>query len=342
MGAGLHPKAELVKVQRMSRLVTIFGGSGFVGRYVASRMAQAGWRVRVAVRRPDEAIFVKPRGTPGQVEPVLCNIRDENSVRHAAQGAEAVVNCVGTFDASGRNSFKSVQHAGAGRIARVSAEEGVSRVVHVSSIGADPSAESGYASSKGLGEAEVNGAFPGSVILRPSVIFGPEDQFFNRFAAMARLSPILPLVGAETKFQPVYVDDVAAAVAKGVLGEADAGTYELGGPDVNSFRELMEGMLKVIRRRSLIVPLPFWAGRAIARASGLASFLTLGVLKQPITLDQAIELKRDNVVAADARTLADLGVHPTSMHAVLPTYLWPYRPDGQYSDITRSARNLRG
>ena len=326
----------------MSRLVVIYGGSGFVGRHVANRMARAGWRVRVAVRRPNEAIFVRPRGTPGQVEPVLCNIRDDNSVRQAAQGAEAVVNCVGTFDASGRNNFNAVQQVGAGRIARISAEEGASRLVHVSSIGADPAAESEYASSKGLGEKEVAGAFPRAVILRPSVIFGPEDQFFNRFAAIARLSPVLPLVGAGTKFQPVYVDDVAAAVEKAVLGEAEAGIFELGGPDVASFRELMEGMLGVIRRRSLIVALPFWAGRAIARASGLASFLTLGVLKQPITLDQAIELKRDNVVAPDARTLADLGVHPTSMHAVLPTYLWPYRPDGQYSDITRSARNLRG
>ena len=326
----------------MPRLVTIYGGSGFVGRHVASRMARAGWRVRVAVRRPDEAVFVRPRGTPGQVEPVLCNIRDDGSVRQVAQGAEAVVNCVGTFAASGRNNFNAVQHVGAGRIARISAEEGASRLVHVSSIGADPAAESEYASSKGLGETAVVGAFPGAVILRPSVIFGPEDQFFNRFAAMARLSPVLPLVGAGTKFQPVYVDDVAAAVEKAVLGEAEAGIFELGGPDVASFRELMEEMLGVIRRRSLIVALPFWAGRAIARASGLASFLSLGILKQPITLDQAIELKRDNVVGANARTLADLGVHPTSMHAVLPTYLWPYRPDGQYSDITRSARNLRG
>ena len=326
----------------MPRLVAIYGGSGFVGRYVVSRMAQAGWRVRVAVRRPNEAIFVKPRGTPGQVEPVLCNIRDDDSVRQAAQGAEAVVNCVGTFDASGRNNFNAVQHVGAGRIARIAAEEGVSRLVHVSSIGADPVAESQYASSKGLGEVEVQDAFTGAAILRPSVIFGPEDQFFNRFAAMVRLSPILPLVGADTKFQPVYVDDVAAAVEKAVLERVEAGIHELGGPDVASFRELMEGMLKVIRRRSLIVALPFWAGRAIARVGGLASFLSLGVLKQPITLDQAIELKRDNVVAADARTLADLGVHPTSMHAVLPDYLWPYRPDGQYSDITRSARNLRG
>ncbi len=326
----------------MSRLVIIYGGSGFVGRYVANRMAQAGWRVRVAVRRPNEAIFVKPRGTPGQVEPVLCNIRDDDSVRQAAQGADAVVNCVGTFDASGRNNFSAVQHVGAGRIARISAEEGVSRLVHVSSIGADPAAESEYASSKGLGETAVIGAFPEAVILRPSVIFGPEDQFFNRFASMARLSPVLPLVGAGTKFQPVYVDDVAAAAEKAVLGEARAGIFELGGPDVASFRELMEEMLGVIRRRSLIVALPFWAGRAIARTSGLASFLSLGVLKQPITLDQATELMRDNVVATDARTLTDLGVHPTSMHAVLPTYLWPFRPDGQYSDITRSARNLRG
>ncbi len=326
----------------MPRLVTIYGGSGFIGRHVAGRMARAGWRVRVAVRRPDEAVFVRPRGTPGQVEPVPCNIRDGDSVRQAARGAEAVVNCVGTFDASGPNSFNAVQRAGAGRIARVSAEEGVSRLVHVSSIGADPAAESGYARSKGLGEAEVRGAFPKAVILRPSVVFGPEDRFFNRFAAIARLSPVLPLVGAGTRFQPVYVDDVAAAAEKAVLGKAQAGVYELGGPHAASFRDLMERMLGTVHRRCLIVALPFWAGRAIARASGLAAFLSLGVLKQPITLDQTIELRRDNVVAADARTLSDLGIQPTPLHAVLPSYLWPYRPDGQHYDVTRRARNLRG
>ena len=203
----------------MSNLVTIYGGSGFVGRYIAQRMAKAGWRVRVAVRRPNEAMFVKPYGTVGQVVPVLCNIRDDASVRAAASGADAVVNCVGTFDAGGKNNFDAVQHEGAARIARIAAEEGVSRMVQISSIGADADGVSDYARTKGLGEAAVLEAFPNAAILRPSVIFGPEDDFFNRFAGMARLSPVIPLIGADTRFQPVYVDDVAAAAefGKGTL-----------------------------------------------------------------------------------------------------------------------------
>ena len=200
----------------MSKLVTIFGGSGFVGRYVAQRMAKQGWRVRVAVRRPNEAIFVKPYGVVGQVEPIFCNIRDDDSVRAAMFGADAVVNCVGILEETGKNKFDAVQHEGAERIARIASEEGVQSLAHVSAIGADPESDSQYAKSKGLGEEAVRAAFPSAVILRPSIVFGPEDEFFNRFSAMARLSPVIPLFGAETKFQPVYVDDVAAAVEKAV------------------------------------------------------------------------------------------------------------------------------
>ena len=223
----------------MTQLVTIFGGSGFVGRYIAQRMARAGWRVRVAVRRPNEAMFVKPYGTVGQVEPVLCNIRDDDSVRNAASGADAVINCVGTFDASGKNNFDAVQHEGAERIARIAREENVARMVHISAIGADTEAESNYARTKGLGEKAVLDAYPDAVILRPSVVFGPEDNFFNRFAAMSRLSPVLPVVGANTRFQPVYVDDVAAAACKGATGEA-TGVFELGGPEVLSWKDIVE------------------------------------------------------------------------------------------------------
>ena len=326
----------------MSNLVTIYGGSGFLGRYIAQRMARAGWRVRVAVRRPNEAMFVKPYGTVGQVEPVLCNIRDDDSVRAAAAGADAVVNCVGTFDAGGKNNFDAVQHEGAARIARIAAEEGVARLVHISAIGADAESASDYARSKALGEAAVQEAFPGAVILRPSVMFGSEDQFFNRFAGMARLSPVLPLFGADTKFQPVYVEDVAHAAANGALGEASPGVYELGGPDVDTFRGLMQDMLDVIRRRALILGLPAWIGSVVAQVSGLAKFLTLGIVPQPVTVDQVKQLQSDNVVAEGAQGFDALGIQPTAMEAVLPSYLWQYRPDGQYNDITRSARNLRG
>ena len=325
----------------MPQLVTIFGGSGFVGRYIAQRMARQGWRVRVAVRRPNEAHFVRPYGKVGQVEPVLCNIRNEDSVRQATKGADAVVNCVGTFDARGKNNFDAVQHEGAARIARIAAEEGVARVVHISAIGADVNGDSLYAQSKGKGEAAILDAFPSAVILRPSVIFGPEDQFFNRFAGMARMSPVIPLVGADTKFQPVYVDDVARAAEMGVLGEAVPGIYELGGPDVDTFRELIDQMLQTIRRRRLILPLPFWVGSLMGQVSGAISFLTGGLAPQPITVDQVKSLRQDNVVADGAQGFEALGFKPTSIEAVVPSYLWQFRPSGQYAELKESARNLR-
>ena len=325
----------------MSQLVTIFGGNGFVGRYIAQRMARAGWRVRVACRRPNEAMFVKPYGTVGQVEPVFCNIRDDASVAAALVGADAAVNCVGTFEIKGANNCHAVQRDGAGRIARLAAEAGVASLLHISAIGADTDADSEYCQSKGAGEALVVEAFPSATILRPSVIFGPEDAFFNRFAAMARLSPVIPLFGAETKFQPVYVDDVAAAVEAAVLGQADAGIYELGGPDVESFRDLIAQMLEVTRRNALVVNLPFWVGRAVAHTSALVSFLTLGIVKQPVTIDQLKSLQDDNVVSDGAKGLSDLGVRATSMASVLPEYLWQFRPSGQYAALKESAKNLR-
>ncbi len=325
----------------MPKLVTIFGGSGFVGRYIAQRMARQGWRVRVAVRRPNEAHFVRPYGRVGQVEPVLCNIRNDDSVRQVTMGADAVVNCVGTFDARGKNNFDAVQHQGAARIARIAAEQGVGRVVHISAIGADAEGESLYARSKGRGEAAILEACPEAVILRPSVIFGPEDQFFNRFAGMARMSPVIPLVGAQTKFQPVYVDDVAQAAELAVMGNAAPGVYELGGPDVNTFRELIEDMLTTIRRRRLILPLPFWAGTLMGQVTGAVSLLTGGLAPQPITVDQVKSLRQDNVVGEGVKTFEDLGLAPTAIEAVVPSYLWQFRPSGQYAELKESANNLR-
>ncbi len=325
----------------MSKLVTIYGGSGFVGRYIARRLAKEGWRIRVAVRRPNEAMFVKPYGAVGQVEPVLCNIRDDASVRSVMQGADAVVNCVGILSESGKNRFDAVQADGAERIARIGTEEGVTRMVHVSAIGADPKSDSDYSRTKGLGEEAVLKHMPDAVILRPSIVFGAEDEFFNRFAAMARLGPILPIVGAKTKFQPVYVDDVAQAAAMGVMGQAAPGVYELGGPDVNTFRELMEQMLAVIHRRRLILGLPFWIGRIMGVVFDGIKGLSLGLIQGPVTRDQVKNLARDNVVSEGARGLSDLGITPTSLEAVLPEYLWRFRPQGQYDDITKSARNLK-
>ena len=326
----------------MNKLVTIYGGSGFIGRYIARRMAKEGWRVRVAVRRPNEAIFVRPYGVVGQVEPVFCNIRDDASVRAVMQGADAVVNCVGVLNEVGRNGFDAVQAEGAARVARIAAELGVDRLVQLSAIGADADAASAYARSKAAGEAAVRLAFPQAVILRPSVVFGTEDQFFNRFAAMTRLGPFLPVVGAGTRFQPVYVDDVAQAAVKAVLGEAAPGVYELGGPDVYTFRELMQKMLQVVQRRRLIVNIPFFVARIMGGAFDLLQTLTLGLFTNGlITRDQVRNLAQDNVVSPRARSLADLGIAPTPIDAVLPEYLWRYRPSGQFAAIRDSAKNLR-
>jgi uncharacterized protein YbjT (DUF2867 family) len=326
----------------MSKLVTIFGGSGFVGRYVAQRMARQGWRVRVAVRRPNEAMFVRPYGVVGQVAPILCNIRDDDSVRDALRGADAVVNCVGVLAESGKNTFSAVQTEGAGRIARIASEEGVDRLVQISAIGADPESDSDYARSKGLGEKAVVEAFPGAIILRPSIIFGTDDSFFNRFAGLARISPLIPLIGADTRFQPVHVDDIAHAAELAVIGQAKPGVYELGGPDVNTFRELIRQMLEIIRRRRLVIGLPFWVGRMMGRVFEGIRFLTGGLAPAPVTVDQVRQLARDNVVGENASTFADLGISPTSLEAVLPSYLWQFRPSGQYAAVKESARNLRG
>ncbi len=326
----------------MSKLVTIFGGSGFVGRYIARRMAKEGWRVRVAVRRPNEALFVRPYGVVGQVEPILANIRDDDSVRAAIHGADAVVNCVGILAEQGKNKFDAVQAEGAGRVARIATEEGVARMVHISAIGADPDSASDYARTKALGEANVLEAFPRAMILRPSIVFGPEDQFFNRFAAMTRLGPILPVVGAGTRFQPVYVDDVAKAAVMGVLGTANPGVYELGGPDVHSFRDLIQQMLTVIQRRRLILNVPFFAASIMGWSFDLLQTLTLGLVQNGvITRDQVRNLRTDNLADPEKMGFAVLGIAPTAMEAVLDDYLWPYRPNGQYAEIKDSAAYLR-
>lgn len=324
----------------MAKLVTIYGGSGFVGRYIARRMAKEGWRVRVAVRRPNEALFVKPYGAVGQVEPFPCNVRDDASVAAALQGADAVVNCVGILGEHRKNTFDAVQTEGAERIARLAAENGVATMVHVSAIGADAESESGYARSKAEGEAAVLAHMPNAMILRPSVIFGQDDGFFNRFASMARFGPILALVGGETRFQPVFVDDVAAAAVKGIKGEAN-GTFELGGPDVATLRELMDEMLKVIHRKRIVVNLPFWLARLMAFGFDMVQAILMGLIENKVlTRDQVKLLQHDNVVADDARTLADLGIRATNIEAILPSYLWRYRPTGQFDAIKDSAKNL--
>lgn len=325
----------------MSKLVTIYGGSGFVGRHIARRMASEGWRVRVAVRRPNEAMFVKPYGNVGQVEPVFCNIRDDASVAAVMEGADAVVNCVGLLDNSGKNTFDAVQAEAPGRVARIAAEKGVARMVHVSAIGANPESDSDYARSKAEGEAGVLEHMPGAMILRPSVIFGADDQFFNRFASMARFGPFLPLIGGDSKFQPVFVDDVAKAAVMGAMGNAE-GLFELGGPETKTLREWVEDILAEIHRTKVILNLPFGIGRFIAFGADITCKIMFGLFDNKlVTRDQVKLLRHDNVVHEGAQGFEALGIKPVAPEAVIGDYLWRFRPSGQYDAIKDSAKNLR-
>ncbi|WP_136636202.1 complex I NDUFA9 subunit family protein [Pseudooceanicola onchidii] len=326
----------------MTGLVTIFGGSGFLGRYIARRMAKQGWRVRVATRHPNDSMFVRTYGAVGQVEPIFCNIRDDASVRAALTGAQAVVNCVGILSEKGKNGFDAVQTEGAGRIARLAAAAGITRMVQISAIGADADSDSDYARTKAEGEAAVLDHMPGAMILRPSILFGAEDEFFNRFAGMARMTPILPMVGGNTRFQPVYVDDVAAVAEMGVLGTAPGGIYELGGPEVRTFRELMQDMLAVVHRRRILLNLPVFVARIMAFGLSLVQAVTFGLIhNNTLTADQIVNLQRDNVVSGDHKGFADVGITPVAAEAMLDSYLWRFRPSGQYDAIKDSAKNLR-
>jgi len=305
------------------RLVTVFGGSGFVGRHVVAHLARDGWQVRVAVRRPDEALFLKPAGVVGQITPLAANIRDQESVARAIAGADAVVNLVAILHESGKQRFQALQAEGAARLAEAARSTGARHFVQVSAIGADAASNSAYARTKAAGEQAVLRAFPQAVILRPSIIFGPEDGFFNRFAAMAMTSPFLPLIGGgRTRFQPVYVGDVAAAVAAALrLPAAQGKTYELAGPSIYTFRELLEIMLAEIGRKRLLLPIPF----AVA---GLMGAVMQCLPRPQLTMDQVRLLKRDNVAAPGALGLADLGIRPNGLELILPTYLDKFRVRG--------------
>jgi len=311
------------------RLVTIYGGSGFVGRHLVRALAKRGWRIRVAVRRPDLAGHLQPLGVVGQIMPVQANLRFPESVARAAEGASAIVNLVGILYQSGAQRFDAVQAQGAEAVAKAAKQEGA-RLVQMSAIGADENSDSTYGRTKALGEQAAFAAKRDAIVMRPSIIFGPEDDFFNRFASLARISPFLPLIGGgETKFQPVFVGDVAEAIAKAVEGEAQGGQiFELGGPEVKSFRELMEITLREIGRKRLLLPLPF----PIAR---MQAFFMEMMPKPMLTRDQIKMLAHDNIVSAgairDRRTLEGLGIVPTAMRAILPSYLWRFRKAGQFT-----------
>jgi NADH dehydrogenase len=309
-------------------LAVVFGGSGFVGRNTVRALAKAGYRVRVATRRPNLAQYLPPMGAVGQIQLFKCNVSDENQVADALAKADVVVNLVGILYRSGGQGFEDVHVEAADRIARAARAAGAQALVQVSALGADENGLSQYARSKAQGEAHVRAAFPDATILRPSIVFGQEDSFFNRFAGLARLLPSLPLIGGgKTKFQPVFVGDVAAAIVKCAGDPATRGkTYELGGPNTYSFKELMQFLLSQIGRKRLLVPVPF----PLAMFQGAI----LGMLPKPLlTMDQVRSLKTD-VVSPGALTLADLGIVPDSIEAITPSYLWRFRAKGQYEGFT--------
>jgi uncharacterized protein YbjT (DUF2867 family) len=313
------------------QLVTIFGGSGFVGTQVVQLLARAGHRIRVADRRPDLAGHVKPLGTVGQVLPIQANVRDRDSVLAAVRGAGIVINLVATGVEKGRQRFRAVNVIGARHVAEAAAAAGASRLIHMSVLGASERSPSLFARSRAAGEAEVLKLFPGATIFRPSVIFGVGDSFFNKLGSLSRIFPILPLFGGRTKFQPVYVGDVAEAIAAAALGRAQPGIYELGGPEVLSYREIVERVLAGAHRSNPLLPLPLAAGRLLA--------LPMALLPKPlITGDQVTLLGLDNVVSAEARrsghTLEGLGIEPTPLDAVLPSYIWRFSPNGQFDRQT--------
>jgi NADH dehydrogenase len=310
-----------------ARLVTIFGGSGFVGRHTVRALARSGWRIRVAVRHPNSAFFLKPAGAVGQIAAVKCDVTDPDQVSAALTGADAVVNLTGILFQRGQ-SFEEVHCDGARNIAQGAARAGIAALVHVSAIGADSESNSHYAQTKAKGESLVRAAYPAATILRPSIVFGPDDDFFNRFAGLARISPILPLIGGgRTKFQPVFVGDVASAISTALSSEKARGKiYELGGPMTYSFKQLMQIVCAETGRKRWLMPLPF----------GLATFKSFFLQMAPkplLTPDQVRLLGHDNVVSPTALTLSDLGITANSVEAEVPSYLWRFRAKGEYAEL---------
>jgi len=326
------PEHFMTSITQTPKLVTVFGGTGFVGRHVVRALAKRGYRIRVACRRPDLAGHLQPLGNVGQIQAVQANLRVRWSVDRAVEDADHVINLVGILAESGRQTFGAVQDVGARAVAEAARAAGA-RLTQSSAIGADVNSKSIYARSKAQGEIAALETLKDAVILRPSIVFGPEDAFYNRFAGMARLSPVLPLIGGgHTKFQPVYVGDVAEAFARSVDGSVPGGEiYELGGPEVKTFRECMVEMLEMIGRERMLAPVPWF----VARMQGAILGRLPGKL---LTSDQVTLLRTDNIVSAGAtkagRTLAGLGIQAQATAAILPTYLWTYRPAGQFTKKT--------
>lgn len=317
-------------------LVTVFGGSGFVGTQVVRALAKRGWRVRVAVRKPALAYELRMAGDVGQIQTVRCDITDKAAVAEAIRGADAVVNLVGILFETGGRKFEALHVQGAVNVAEAARAAGVKRLTHMSAIGADVNGKAAYARTKGAAEAAVRAAFPGAAIIRPSIIFGSDDAFLNKFAAMATFSPALPLIGGGvTKFQPVYVGDVAEAVARATASpEAEGKTFELGGPSVWTFEDILKFILRETKRERFLIPIPFPIARMIGSLAQIPAAIGLA---PALTKDQVLLLESDNVVSPGAEGLAELGIEPTGLEAIAPGYLFRYRVGGQYAENPTAA-----
>ena len=310
-----------------NQIVTVFGASGLIGRHTVQALARAGYRIRACVRYPNLAEYLPPMGTVGQIQLLKCNVLDEEAVARAVQGSTAVINLVGILYPAGGQNYEDIHVEAPQTIARAAKAGGVETLVHVTTMGIGPDSESNYSRSKAEGEIALRGIFPDATLIKPSIVFGPEDNFFNKFAWLARISPILPLIGGgHTKFQPVFVGDVADAITKCVTDPATRGkTYELGGPAIYSFKEMLQAILHATGRGNLLFPVPFWL-------ASIKAFFLQFLPGKLLTPDQVTFLKTDNVVSPGALTLKDLGIHPESLEAILPTYLWRFRPKGQFEN----------
>ena len=326
-------KGQIMPHTHTDKIATVFGGSGFVGRYIVQRLAQAGWRVRVITRHPNRAGFLRPYGSVGQIDISKGDIRDEATLRAAITGADTVINCLGILSETRRAKFATIHATVPAKMARIAAGENVAQFIHISALGA--SKTSRYTQSKIAGEVAVRKAFPKSVILRPSIVFGAEDQFFNRFARMAKVLPVLPLVGGATLFQPVFVEDIARVAVQATDGRM-SGIYELGGPAQVSFKDLIQQMLTITQRKNRIFDMPFFIARMQATIFDMMQIGSFGIFTNTIlTRDQVETLRVDNIVLprAKVKTFKDLGIAPTPLVAVLAGYLSCHRPAGQYGEL---------
>ena len=320
-----------------SKKVTVFGGTGFLGRYIVQRLARQGWMINVVTRNPSEALFLKTAGYIGQINLVQGDFINFENLKSILKDSNVLINCVGILNESANQKFKFLHSDAPAKLAHYATELGIDKFINISSIGADESSNSEYAKTKGLGEIRIRQAFPDAIILRSSVIFGAEDKFFNLFSSIATLSPVIPVVGGKTLFQPVYVDDIAFAIEKILmdpkLTHKNGVTYELGGPEVFCFRDLMQKMLSTIKRRRFILEIPFWIANIMCPLVYVANKLSINTIPLLITTDQIKQLKKNNIVSEKELGFGDLEIFPRVIDAILPTYLNRYRPKGQFCDL---------